>query len=359
MAAGQLPKGNRKMKMLVIGGAGFAGSNVAFHLLNKGHDVIVFDNLVRRGGEMNLDPFRKAGIEFVHGDIRNPEDLAQLKGKCDIIFLTAAQPSVWFGYENPVFDITNNYTGMLNVLEFARKKKSAMIFWSTNKVYTATKINAIETEETKTRYSFKYVTLGIAEDFPIDGDDHGIYGLSKVCADLTCQEWSNAFDLPVVVNRFSCLAGPGQFGKTEQGWCAWFVIAAMLELPVTIFGFKGKQVRDILFVPDMLTLIDKQIEQINHLHGEVFNIGGGQGCNASLLEFITKVEYLTGKRIEYVYDPVEHKADHRVYISDTRKAKQLLGWEPKIGLQAGIADLVDWVQKNRVFLESLYRKAKK
>lgn len=353
-------------RMLVTGGAGFVGSNIAFHLHSKGHKVTVMDNLVRRGSELNLTTFKTLGIEFVHGDIRNAEDLNHLSGHYDFIFETAAQPAACTGYGNPIFDITNNYLGLLNVLEYARRNGSAVIFWSTNKTYSGEAINALPLVEQPTRYSWapQHPDLsvqdaiicqnGIPENFSVDGGDHSIYGLSKICADLTCQEWAKGFGVEVVINRFSCLAGPGQFGKSEQGWVAWFVVAALFEIPITLFGFKGKQVRDVLFVPDILNLVDLQMEKIGSISGEVFNIGGGNKVNTSLLECIEIIEESTGKKIKWVYDDTTRKADQCVYISDTRKAQNLLGWEPYINMKDGIGQIRDWVLANESQLKQLY-----
>jgi CDP-paratose 2-epimerase len=353
-------------RMLVTGGAGFVGSNVAVHLKNKGHEVVVMDNLVRRGSELNLEIFKTKGIQFVHGDIRNAEDLNHLSGKFDFIFETAAQPAACTGYANPVFDITNNYLGLLNVLEYARNNGSALIFWSTNKTYSGEAINALPLLEKLTRYVFDMAhseltdwgqviaANGIPENFSVDGGDHSIYGLSKICADLTCQEWAKAFGVKVVINRFSCLAGPGQFGKSEQGWVAWFVIAALFNLPLTFYGFKGKQVRDVLFVDDILNLIDAQMENIDKIGGEVFNVGGGMKVNTSLIECVNLIEDVTGKRITTSYDPTQRKADQCVYISDIRKAKRVLNWEPKIDMTTGIAQIAAWVIANQDSLKKLY-----
>lgn len=341
------------MKILITGGMGFVGSNLAIHLSKQGHKVTVMDNLVRRGSELNINKFKDYVIEFIHGDIRNTEDFNHLPGKYDIILETAAQPAACTGYDNPVFDITNNYIGLLNVLEYARKTKSKLIFWSTNKVYSGEEINKISRIEKPTRYEWN-TYKGVNETFSIDGGDRSIYGVSKACADLTCQEWAKAFDMPIIINRFSCLAGPGQFGRSEQGWIAFFVMAALFDLPVTLYGFKGKQVRDVLFVPDICDLIDIQIKNINKYRGEVFNIGGGNKVNTSLLECIELIERITGNKIKWTYNKTQRKSDQCVYISDIRKAKRMLKWEPTVGMQEGIVEIVNWANKNEGELRCLY-----
>lgn len=339
------------MKILITGGAGFVGANLAFHLATE-HKVTVMDNLVRRGSELNISKLKERGIEFIHGDIRNTEDFNHLPNKYDTILETAAQPAACTGYGNPTFDITNNYFGLLNVLEYARKTKAGLIFWSTNKVYDGENLNQLELKEGSTRWKTRDHNFGIAEGCVIDGGNHSIYGLSKVCADLTCQEWAKAFDMDIIINRFSCLAGPGQFGKSEQGWVSWFVIASMFNLPVTLYGFKGKQVRDVLFIPDIFRLIDIQLSK--SYKGEVFNIGGGTEVNTSLLECITLIEELTDTKINWTYDDTQRKADQCWYISDISKAKKMLKWEPKVSMKEGIIDIIDWVQKNAKELKGLY-----
>lgn len=338
------------MIILIPGGAGFVGSNLSIHLSKK-HKVTVIDNLVRRGSEININKFKDYDIDFIHGDIRNKEDLPRLK--YDIIIHTAAQPAACTGYGNPEFDIQNNYIGLLNVLEKCRNDKSKMIFWSTNKVYDGDKLNLIRHKELKNRYSWGS-GINISENFSIDGGSHSIYGLSKICADLTCQEWAKAFDIPIIINRFSCLAGPGQFGKSEQGWVSWFVIASTFNLPIDIFGFKGKQVRDVLFMPDILSLIDSQIENIDKFRGEVFNIGGGKEITTSLIECIDIIEKITNKKINWVYCKDVRKSDQCIYISDINKANKLLKWYPKVGIEEGIVYIYDWVIKNEKILKELY-----
>ncbi len=347
------------MKILCTGGAGFIGSNIAFDLNEKCDDVTVFDNLVRRGSEYNIPLFKKKGIKFVHGDVRNKEDLNNLKGTFDYIIDTAAQPAACTGFDNPLFDITNNYVGLLNVLEYVRERNTNIIFWSTNKVYSGEKLNNISRRENKTRYEwlgpYGPAIYGIPETFSIDGGDHSIYGLSKVCADLTCQEYAKAFEMNIVVNRFSCLAGPGQWGKSEQGWLAWFIIAAMFNLPVTLYGFKGKQVRDVLFMPDILDLVSKQMDEIYAQTGQVFNVGGGNKITTSLLEAITTIEKVTGKKINYSYSDEARKSDQCIYISDIRKAKEAFKWEPQVGMIEGIQQIVNWVSANERTLKQLYK----
>ena len=269
------------MHILVTGGCGFIGSHVATYLREKGHTISVLDNLVRRGSEANLAVLARHGVSFYHGDVRNPEDLANLPSNIELICDTSAQPSVVTGYANPLFDINNNGFGAIHILEYARVRHIPLIFWSSNRVYGADRLNALPRRETATRFEYDpeawshlpveqrpagfHPVHGVAEDFSIDGGQHSIYGLSKLIADTACQEYAQAYDLPIVVNRFGVFSGAGQFGHTDQGWVVWWAIAHWFKLPLKYLGWHGKQVRDILFVEDMLELLDIEIGRISRV----------------------------------------------------------------------------------------------
>ena len=271
-------KGRRFLSVLVTGGCGFIGSHVALHLREKGHQVFVMDNLVRRGSEGNIEILARRSITFCHGDVRNPEDLENLPAGIELICDASAQPSVVTGYGNPLFDITNNGLGAIHILEYARRRSIPLIFWSSNRVYSADRLNALPRRETPTRVEYDPDAWsripveqrpagfdpvhGVSEEFSVDGGQRSIYGLSKLIADAACQEYAQAYDLPIVVNRFGVLSGPGQFGRTDQGWVVWWAIAHWFKLPLKYLGWQGKQVRDVLFVADMLALLDIQIRQI-------------------------------------------------------------------------------------------------
>ena len=350
-------------RILVIGGAGFVGSNLAFDLHEAGYNVVVMDNLVRRGGENNLPLFSFDGIEFVHGDIRNKEDFNGL-GTFDVILNCAAQPSA-INYANPTFDITNNTLGVLNILEFCRKTGAGLIQWSTNKVYTGEVCNLPEYIVDRKRYSWIntfYKELGDSwsaewgfnEKLSLNGKDHSIYGVSKVMADLLIQEWSDAFGINSIVNRFSCLAGPNQWGKAEQGWVSWFAIANEFGLPIKVYGYDGNQVRDYLFIDDLSRLIRRQIEQIGLHQGSVFNVGGGKKFNTSINEAINLLMTINKAWGSITYLPDRRRADQAIYISDNRKVCETFGWEPKISLEEGFKQILDWVRINEQKLKGLY-----
>jgi CDP-paratose 2-epimerase len=355
------------MKMLITGGCGFVGANLARHFLQQGYEVTVFDNLVRRGSEYNVPDLQKLGARFIHGDVRNREDLAGLP-RYDAICEASAQPSAIDGYANPLFDLTNNTFGLINVLEKARLDEAILIFWSTNKVYSGDRVNAIPVKEAETRWVWDEAAgyaargfspeRGISEAFDVDGGQHSIYGVSKICADLICQEWFDAFGVRTVINRFSCLAGPGQFGKSAQGWVAWWVIAHHFGLPLVYIGWDGKQVRDSLFTPDINRLVQMEIEQIDRCAGRVMNVGGGAEISLSLREMTSWCEKRLGKSVPVEIMPTPRKADHVVYISDTSTAEELLGWRPEVGLDEGLEQIVAWVEQEHDRLAALYAPGK-
>jgi CDP-paratose 2-epimerase len=351
------------MKLLITGGCGFVGANLARHFVAKGWEVTVFDNLVRRGSEFNVADLTKLGARFIHGDVRCAEDLAGLP-RFDAICETSAQPSAIDGYDNRLFDLTDNTFGLVNVLEKARRDESILIFWSTNKVFSGDRINAIPVNEGPTRWcwdasagfaapGFSYAR-GISERFDVDGGQHSIYGVSKICADLLCQEWFDAFGVRTVVNRFSCLGGPGQFGKSAQGWVAWWLIAFTFGLPLTYIGWNGKQVRDVLFTPDINRLVELEIANIDRCAGRVFAIGGGPECTLSLREMTTWCERHYGATVPVQILPTPRKADHVVYITDTTSAEEALGWRPTVKLAQGLDDIAAWVEAERERLKALY-----
>lgn len=355
------------MKIIVTGGAGFVGANLCRYLAAKGHEVISVDNLVRRGSEMNLPDFKKAGIRFVHGDIRNREDLASLPRDVDFVCECSAQPSAIDGYKNPYFDISNNTIGLLNCLEWCREHGAGLIFWSTNKTFCGDRMNAIPRREEETRWVWDEAAIaqqpprsgfdpkhGFSDEWTIDGGDHSIYGVSKVCADLLCQEWAGGFGVRTVVNRFSCLAGEGQFGKSEQGWVAWWAVAAVFDLPLKYIGWNGKQVRDVLFIEDICRLVEAEMERIDAVKGQVFAVGGGMKHTLSLREATAWVEKATKKRLKTFVEREPRKADQCIYISDIRKARRLLGWEPRLTIDEGYERILKWVVDHKDALRRLY-----
>lgn len=355
------------MKLAILGGAGFVGGNLARWFRERGHAVTVLDNLSRRGSDLNVPELERLGARFVRGDVTRVDDLRAIPKDTDALCLCAGQTSIDVSYREPVFDFTVNTLGALHCLEWCRQNGAGLIFCSTNKVYDAEKLNAIPRKETDTRWIWHVPPEpralppgfdpadGISTDFSTDGGGHTIYGVSKICADLLCQEWAGAYGVRTIVNRFSCLAGEWQFGTAEQGWVAWLAAAALFDLPVTWIGWKGKQVRDVLFVEDLCRLVELEAEAMDRLAGQVFNIGGGKENTLSLVEAGRRLERAVGKPLSIRIDPEPRKSDQCIYISDIRKAERLLSWTPKISIEAGYERLLRWMTDHRDKLRPIYR----
>src|SRR4030095_3249961 len=271
------------MKILITGGAGFVGSSLAlaFRRENASAQVTVVDNLKRRGSELNLSLFKQSAIKFVHGDIRNPSDLDQLDSAYDLFIEASAEPSVQAGIKgSPRYAFQTNLSGTFNCLEFARKSAGAFVFLPTSRVYSLTPLKKIALVETPTRLaiadnqSIKGISVrGINEDFPTNLP-RSIYGATKLASELIVQEYADTYGLRSIINRCGVIAGPGQFGKVDQGVFTMGVANTHFKKPwkYTGFGGKGKQVRDLLHPLDLFSLVKKQIEKIDDISGQVFNV---------------------------------------------------------------------------------------
>ncbi|MEM5809530.1 MAG: GDP-mannose 4,6-dehydratase [Candidatus Aenigmatarchaeota archaeon] len=317
----------------------------------KGCDVIIYDNLSRKGSEINLRWLKSHhnNFKFIKGDIRDFEHMKNvLSYEVDAIIHAAAQVAVTRSLQNPKEDLETNIIGTFNILELARKSYSRpfIVYFSTNKVYV-NNVNKIPIVEGETRYWFKdkKYKFGIPENFPTDSDEHTPYGISKYAAELYVRDYCKNYSLPSVSLRCSCIYGPQQFGNEDQGWIAHFIISSIFDRPLTIYG-NGKQVRDILFIEDLNKLVELAINNSNRIKGLVFNVGGGVKNTCSLLELIQILEEKLGKKIKYKF--VEWRpGDQKVYVSDIRKVKRVLKWEPKTTIEKGIRKMIEWVKNNK------------
>ena len=330
-----LPEDNEQ-KYLVTGGAGFIGSNYVSRLLGKGEKVEIYDNLSRAGGPLNIQWLRHTygqdSFELVVGDLRNSSLLTTAVRDADVIIHLAGQVAVTTSVLHPREDFEENALGTFNVLEAAwlSGQQPVVLYSSTNKVYGGMEEMAVVEKET--RYDYADFPLGIPETQTLDF--HSPYGCSKGAGDQYVRDYARMYDLPTVVLRQSCIYGPRQFGIEDQGWVAWFVIAALLGKPITIFG-DGKQVRDVLHVEDLLNAYDIAIAKIDDVAGQVFNVGGGPENTMSIwVEFGPILEKLLGREVPVTWDSNWRPGDQPVYISDIRKAKTELGWQPQIGVEA-------------------------
>jgi CDP-paratose 2-epimerase len=337
------------MRILITGGAGFIGCNLA-NYFSRSAEIIVYDNLSRKGSEKNVEWLRTKNkkIKFIKDDIRNFKALVNTCKDVNAIFHCAAQTAVTTSLKNPREDFEINALGTLNVLEAARKSNSdpVVIYTSTNKVY-GNNVNKIPLREKRTSYEFadrKYKN-GIPEDFPTDSNEHTPYGCSKYAAEIYVRDYSAVYGLRTVTFRMSCIYGLRQFGNEDQGWVAHFIISSVLNKPITIYG-DGKQVRDILFIDDLVRAFDLAYKNIKRTKQQVYNIGGGPKNAISLLELIEFIEKLIGRRIKYKFSSWR-PFDQKVYISNINKAKEDFGWEPKISKEEGIRKLFDWVNENK------------
>jgi CDP-paratose 2-epimerase len=333
---------------LITGGAGFIGSNYARRLIQRGANVTIFDNLSRSGASKNLEWLEKENdkksFQFIKGDVRNFDEVKKATAGKEIIIHLAAQVAVTSSVEDPRFDFEVNAGGTFNVLEAARinKKQPIVIYASTNKVYG--ELEDLEIIEETTRYQFKYLKDGIDESRSLDF--HSPYGCSKGAGDQYVRDYFRIYEIPSVVFRQSCIYGTRQFGIEDQGWVAWFVIASLKKMPLKIYG-DGKQIRDLLYIDDLLNIYDLAITKIDTSKGQVFNVGGGPEKSISIwMEFSKILEEISGKEI-----PVEYNdwrpGDQKVYISNINKCKKELGWSPEIKVKDGLAQLYTWVSENK------------
>jgi CDP-paratose 2-epimerase len=341
------------VKALVIGGAGFIGANTADRLLKKGNEVWVFDNLSRRGTEWNLKWLKQhKKLKFVKGDTRNYDELKKLfkaNPDFDAVFHLAAQVAVTTSVTNPREDFEINALGSFNVLEAVRETKSnpAILYSSTNKVYGG--MTDIKIVRKKGRYAYKDLPRGISEDRILDF--HSPYGCSKGTADQYMIDYSRIYGLRTVVFRQSCIYGYRQFGIEDQGWVAWFTIATMLNKPLSIYG-DGRQVRDVLFIEDLIDGYEAAIKNIDKIKGQAFNVGGGAKNTMSLLELIAFLEKFFNKKIPLKFSDWR-PGDQPVFVCDIAKAKKAFGWEPKISPERGVEMLYDWVKDNKALFKDL------
>lgn len=335
-------------RYLITGGAGFIGTNYVARLLERGEEVILYDNLSRRGTPRNVEwlqsTFGQDSFQLQVDDISNASLLTSLAAEVDAIVHLAAQVAVTTSVTHPREDFEINAAGTFNVLEAARlsSRKPAVIYASTNKVYG--EMDDLEVEEGETSYYYKHLDHGVPETQLLDF--HSPYGCSKGAGDQYVRDYHRMYDLPTVVFRQSCIYGPHQFGIEDQGWVAWFVIAAVTGRPITIYG-DGKQVRDLLYVEDLLDAYDLALENMDTAAGEIYNIGGGPGNTLAIWqEFGPILEDALEKEIPVSWEDWR-PGDQRVFIADIRKAQRDLDWTPETDPEGGIRKLIDWVQENR------------
>lgn len=340
---------------LITGGAGFIGTNLSHSLASRGHSVLIFDNLSRDGVEQNLNwlltqhPER---IQFRQGDIRDFKPVQKAVANAEAVYHLAAQVAITTSIADPFFDFEVNARGTLNLLEAIRDlgHRPPLIYTSTNRVLSD--LNAIELVQTSNRYEPKDPTLknkGINEDREIEFSSP--YGCSKGAAEQYILDYAKNFDIPAIVFRMGSIYGPRQFGTEDQGWIAHFVKQALNDNPIIIYG-DGKQVRDVLYIDDLVDALMIARKKIKIMNGQVFNMGGGPQNTLSLLQLIDLIAELTGNR-PALRQKHWRPSDQRYFVSDTSRFSALAEWSPKISSSAGVRNLYNWLKdsENQSVLE--------
>lgn len=341
-------------KMLITGGAGFIGVNAVRFFASKDWEVTIFDNFSRKGTEYNLEKLNidlPGKVSVVRGDVRTDIDLLKnLVEENDVVLHLAAQVAVTTSVENPREDFECNALGTFNILEAIRlsKKRPFLLYSSTNKVYGG--LENIQVQEEERRYVFADGLSGVSETQNLDF--HSPYGCSKGSADQYVRDYARLYDMRTVVFRQSCIYGPHQLGVEDQGWVAWFLIAGIFGRPVQIYG-NGKQVRDLLYIDDLIAGYNQAIEHADTIAGGVYNFGGGPTNTLSLLEFFDLVKKEHGLEIPFSFAETR-PGDQPIFISDNSAAERDLGWKPTTNVQDGIGKLIEWLNEHKQDLQQFY-----
>jgi CDP-paratose 2-epimerase len=341
--------------VLITGGAGFIGGSLGVFLRQASPHtkVTALDNLKRRGSELNLARLRSAGIEFVHADIRCPEDLASL-GDFDVLIDCSAEPSVHAGSSgSPRYVLETNLRGAWNCLELTRERQASFVFLSTSRVYPIEAINQLPYDEDETRFRWRFEASapppgasagGISEGFSLLGA-RSFYGASKLSAEMLVQEYAHQYGLSAMINRCGLVAGPWQMGKVDQGVISLWVARHHFGSPLQYIGFggRGRQVRDVLHVDDLGRLIQQQIDQRAQWRGAVYNVGGGAENSVSLYELTAICREITGNRIDIASCAATSPLDVRIYQSDCRAVCRDFAWKPRCSVHQTVADIHHWI----------------
>ncbi|MBP2294292.1 NAD-dependent epimerase/dehydratase family protein [Azospirillum rugosum] len=349
--------------ILVAGGAGFVGSSLCLRLKrDRPHSrVIAFDNLRRRGGELALDRLRAGGVTFRHGDVRNPEDLAEV-GPFDLLIDCSAEPSVHAGYGgSPAYVINTNLMGTVHCLEAARRHGADVVFLSTSRIYPIAGLRALPLQRRGDRLAVStgeagsgWSAQGITTDFPLTGN-RSIYGATKLASELLIEEYRAMYGLRTVVNRCGVLTGPWQMGRVDQGFVVLWAARHLYGggLGYSGFGGEGIQVRDILHVADLYDLLTRQLAELDRHSGCVYNVGGGLETSVSLAELTEHCARRTGRRLVMERDPETRPADIPWYVTDNTAVSAATGWRPQRSVDVILDEVFDWLGTERATLESI------
>jgi CDP-paratose 2-epimerase len=351
--------------ILVAGGAGFVGSSLALRLRAAYPDarIVAADSLRRRGSEWNLPRLTAASVEFIHADIRRPDDLAFPNMRFDLVIDCSAEPSVLAAYGGgPAYVIDTNLTGTVNLLELTRRDGADFVFLSTSRVYPVRRLNAVAVEEQESRFAIAAEQTmpgvgpaGIAEDFPLDGA-RSLYGATKLACELLLAEYADMYGLRTVVNRCGVIAGPWQMGKVDQGVFALWMAHHYFKRPLAYIGYggTGKQVRDLVAVDELADLVLHQIASLGGSSQPVYNVGGGLASSLSLAEATALCQEITGNRIEIARVPENRPSDVRLYVTDNARVNADTGWSPRKTPRETLAEIFTWIRDNERLVAPLW-----
>ena len=340
--------------VLIAGGAGFVGSNLAISYKARHPEarVISLDNLKRRGSELVLARLIQADVEFIHADIRCREDFDELP-ELDLVIDCSAEASVQVGITgSPDYLLQTNLVGTINLLELARRNGAAFVFLSTSRVYPLDRLNRVPTRELPTRFEWSDPTsetglsaAGVSEQFSLEGP-RSVYGASKLAGEILLQEYAYSFGMPALINRCGVLAGPWQMGRVDQGFVTlWVARHVFVDRPLAYIGYggTGKQVRDVLHVDDLGDLIEIQLQDESAWDASPFNIGGGAEGSISLAELTELCRSVTGVTRDIGSRPETSPVDIPIFVSDCRRAERVFGWQPRRNPERIVADVFDWI----------------
>jgi CDP-paratose 2-epimerase len=349
--------------VLITGGAGFVGSNLAFLLKDKYPEwqIIALDNLKRRGSELNIPFLKSAGVEFIHGDIRNREDLC-FDEKIDFIIDAAAEPSILAGLdETPDYLMHTNLNGTIHLLSLAKKHSAGFIFLSTSRIYPIKLLEKLNYCEAESRFELEEAQTvpgcsrdGISETFPLLGA-RSFYGTTKLASELVLQEYEAFYGLKAVINRCGVIAGPRQMGKVDQGVVVLWMARHFWQKELLYIGYNGsgKQVRDVIHIFDLFDLIDYELTHFEKVAGKIYNVGGGREVSFSLRELTGHCMAITGNKTSVKSVLTNRVGDIPVYLTDYSLVTEETGWFPKRNLQTILTDICDWLKKDEKQLKNI------
>ena len=360
-----LVKMKKNIKIIIAGGCGFIGSSLANFFLTKYQNskIYILDNLMRIGSEVNLKRLRNDRLVFMKSDLSNKTSFNNLP-ICDVFIDAAADPSVLSGIDSSVLKlINNNFITTINAIEWCVKTKCKFLFLSTSRVYPIKILDKISYTESSTRFEWiknqdirGLTNEGIEESFNMHGY-RSLYGSSKYSSELFIQEYGKYKNLQYIINRCSMIAGPWQMGKIDQGVVTYWLSSHIFKKELKYIGYsgKGKQVRDILHINDLCNLIDQQINNWSKVNSQIFNIGGGEKNSLSLMELTNLVNQITDIHLPILKDKNKRNGDIRIFITDNKKIKNILGWSPTLNTKKIVSDTYRWIINNKNELEMILK----